>query len=121
MKAAPIQCQMFPDLGDDFWAHGAGAFCWGTAKSPEDDGSHLVLWLLVPNLENGQPKPPVPSATVLCLYIDHHTNDWAHPGPVKGWNGNKVRPTLTPSIQVLNDGEPTGWHRFLTAGKLYEA
>lgn len=38
-----------------------------------------------------------------------------------GWNGNKERPTLTPSINCIaeKDGKPTGgcgWHGFITNG-----
>ncbi len=40
---------------------------------------------------------------------------------VWGWDGNRDRPTLTPSINCLaeKDGKPTGgcgWHGFITAG-----
>jgi len=42
---------------------------------------------------------------------------------VWGWDGNRERPTLTPSINCIaeKDGKPTGgcgWHGFITAGVL---
>lgn len=36
------------------------------------------------------------------------------PGPTWTWDGNRERPTLTPS--VFNTGMPCRWHGFLTAG-----
>jgi len=36
------------------------------------------------------------------------------PGPTWDWDGNRERPTLTPS--VFNSGMPCKWHGFLTAG-----
>lgn len=51
---------------------------------------------------------PIPRATPDRLYV------W-------GWNGNRERPTLTPSINCLaeKDGKPTGgcgWHGHVTEG-----
>jgi len=53
---------------------------------------------------------PVPRAAPDRLYV------W-------GWNGDRDRPTLTPSINCLaeKDGKPTGgcgWHGFITNGVL---
>lgn len=53
------------------------------------------------------PSPvPRPHEGALCIW---------------GWDGNKERPTLTPSINCIaeKDGKPTGgcgWHGFITNG-----
>lgn len=43
-------------------------------------------------------------------------------GPAWGWNGNKDKPTLTPSILIRgNHGAPDQWHGFLRDGLLIDA
>lgn len=37
-----------------------------------------------------------------------------HPGPSWDWDGDRERPTLTPS--VFNTGMPCQWHGWLTGG-----
>lgn len=49
--------------------------------------------------------------------------DQVLPGkPHWAWNGNREAPTLTPSILVhAYEGWSTGWHGYLTDGKLIDA
>ena len=113
-----IVCQLFDihtEAGyDAFWEHGVGAMSWTRIVKDGVRGSHRALYIVVPDnrWEHGVP---------LCLYVEHETNNWAHDGPVKGWDGNIEKPTLSPSIQVLQDGKPTGWHGWLRAGVLEDA
>lgn len=63
----------------------------------DDDCKHIYIWI------PGRQAPD-------CLQIQQ-----GPPGGerVWGWDGNKEKPTLTPSIHDVGY-----WHGFLTAGKL---
>ena len=109
----PIACKRFAAIDHDFWAHGVGAFCWSIIEHP---GGKVwrCLYILVPS-DTETKTGYVP----LCLYPSREENDWASPGPVRGWDGNEDTPTLTPSIQAGEAG--VGWHGHLTDGFLVDA
>ena len=93
---------MFPDLAgpnyDAYFAFGPGAFTW------RDLGDGEALAIVLP----GSRGPH-------ALYPCHAIGNWARRGPDCGWDGNRLRPTLTPSI-LSTQGD--GWHGYLTAGVL---
>ena len=108
-----VEGRLFSDVGAAFWAHGPGAMSWTTVYGRDETEQHKALHLIVPG--------PTPDGVPLLLHVEHEDNNWAAPGPVKGWDRNMEQPTLTPSIQVLEHGEPTGWHGWLTGGRLVAA
>ena len=113
-----IECKLFEEMEAPFWAHGVGAMCWATLTTPDPPQSVKALYLVTPNLIDGDPK-----GILTCLYVEHADNNWAQPGGVRGWDGNEERPTLTSSIQVLHGKgvAEKGWHGWLEDGKLRDA
>ena len=99
---------MHDDIDDAFWAEGAGAMSLRTIR--ERDGSlHRAIVVLLPNLVHTKY-----AASPTWLYLSHAAGNWAKPGPVNGWDGNELEPTLSPSVHV----PVLGWHGFIEKGKL---
>ena len=51
----------------------------------------------------------LPDGHLHRLYTERLPDDWAHPGCVKAWNGDRKRPTLTPSTagsRVFSEANP---------------
>ena len=108
-----IQGQMFEiDDYHEFFAYGVGAMQWHSVIDQNDQGPVRALLVLLPRVG-------IPRGEPHLLYVERQPDDWASPGPVKAWDGNLERPTLTPSIQTLP--EEGGWHGYLTAGNLVDA
>ena len=55
------------------------------------------------------------------LFMSRSKALWNKRGPIKAWNGDVQRPTLTGSILVTNRLGGTFWHGYLREGKAYEA
>ena len=95
-----------------FWAYGLGAMKWHGVRDPEGRGPIRALLVRLP-------RDGVTGGEVHRLYVERQPDNWAAPGPVKAWDGDLERPTLTPSIQTLPvEG---GWHGYITAGNLVDA
>lgn len=112
-----MKCETY----DEFFAAGAGvgAYMWSELGSgiKDDEERHLVLYLKVPS-DNGPPPINRQGYVILCLYVSRESDNWAKPGPVKAWDGNREKPTLSPSIQVNFGDGLMGWHGFLINGEL---
>ena len=93
---------VFSSIDSEFWAYGIGAMSW----SKEDE--HDVLFVLLPTEKEHLPFEP------LRVYMNHAEDNWAKPGDVPGWNGDREKPTLKPSIQIPQKG----WHGYITHGEL---
>lgn len=91
---------LFPGIGPEFWAYGAGAMCWRMLVD-NDGNQHLGLYVRLPGERGG-----------CVLYPMHQEGNWAHPGNKPGWNGNWQQPTFKPSIVGDN------WHGFITHGEI---
>ena len=74
-------------------------------KGKSDQGERLIV--VVPHKTRGQEW--------LQIYPQHAPNNWAQPGDVNGWNGNREAPTFNPSIDCSkrDDG---GWHGYIIGG-----
>ena len=108
-----IQGKMF--LTDDwkgFWSHGVGAMQWRLLFDQNGIGPVRVLIVLLPRdgMLRGDPHR---------LFVERQPDNWSCPGPVKDWDGDLERPTLTPSIQTLP--AEGGWHGYIRAGNLIDA
>ena len=95
-----------------FWAFGVGAMQWHSVRDQSGLGPVRALLVLLPRA--GKPK-----GDPHMLYVERQPDDWASPGPIKAWDGNRKRPTLTPSIQTLP--AEGGWHGYITEGNLVDA
>ena len=81
-----------------------------------------VLHILVPSLRGeGQGALESRGAELIEVFPVHDSNNWAKPGLVDGWDGNKAEPTLRPSIFVGGGSDNPGWHGFFEKGKLRTA
>jgi hypothetical protein len=92
------ECKMVAAGYDALIAHGRGAFYWD-----EQDGNVIGICMLLP--DGGYCRLPLDGS-----------RGWR-------WDGNREKPTITPSIlQSARDGE-TGqdielWHGFMRVGRL---
>ena len=96
-------------LTNDLLKAGAGAFCWGT----RGDSPGRTIWLVLP-IEDELYK-------VLRLRVSRQPeNDPdATVSPVWGWDGDKIKPTLSPSIRHHGGvNRAVLWHGFLKSGRL---
>lgn len=105
---------MLAQTYDEFWKLGIGAYMW--TETIVNTKPTLSLLLKVPFVEDG--KVIEGKVEVLRLFPRRSKDNWAESGQVKGWDGNKEKPTLTPSIWARNR---KGWHGYLTNGKLFRA
>ena len=80
---------------------GVGHFCW-------DEGKDGKLMLILATPVNHR----LSGFELAILYMERIKGNWAKPGDIVGWDGNKEFPTLSPSIKV------GGWYGFLVKGKL---
>ena len=117
----------FRVVNDDFWAHGVGAFAWRwyDPSHPDRDSDDTVQ----PHAEGAPVASPecmlilVPAPRFdrgfecLRVFPSHAPNNWAQPGSVDGWDGDRERPTLTPSLNREAEGAG-GWHGFIKAGRI---
>lgn len=101
---------MFADpWSDEFAAHGIGAMAWETYdEGKPEEGERLIV--IVPHPESG--------TEWLQVYPMHAPNNWAQPGSVNGWDGNREAPTFNPSIDCSNGGKRLGWHGYIIAGRV---
>ena len=95
-----------------YWAYGVGAMQWRHVF--DQNGLGPVRALIVQ-----LPRVGIPEGDPHRLFVERQPDDWASPGPVKSWDGDLERPTLTPSIQTLP--AEGGWHGYITAGNLVDA
>ena len=102
----PVQCRLFDARELDFWEFGPGAMHWTTVV--HDGTDYRALLIILPCPPDEHPH---------LLYVEHDTENWSAPGPARGWDGNVEAPTFTPSILCRE----SGWHGFLTNGRLIEA
>lgn len=106
---------MFRDAwSDEFYAHGIGAMAWETYNEGNpDQGERLIV--IVP----GPPGKPFNGAEHIQIYPMHAPNNWAQPGDINGWDGNREAPTFSPSIDCTNGGKrPECWHGYIRAGRV---
>lgn len=102
---------MFADpWSDEFAAHGIGAMAWETYNEGKpDEGERLIV--IVPHATRG--------TEWIQVYPMHEPDNWAQPGPVNGWDGNREAPTFDPSIDCSCRGKhPGGWHGYIIAGRV---
>ena len=102
---------MFDQVGsDEFRAHGVGAMAWQKYDvGKPSEGERLVV--VVPHAKRG--------VEWLHVYPRHAPNNWARPGDVDGWDGNREEPTFNPSIDCSNGGkDPGGWHGYIVKGRV---
>ena len=101
---------MFADCrSPEFAAHGVGAMAWETYdKGKPTEGERLIV--IVPH--------PEMDTEWLQVYPMHEPKNWAKPGPVNGWDGNREAPTFNPSIDCSGGGKRPGWHGFIVAGRV---
>ena len=83
---------MFADhWSPEFAAHGVGAMAWETYNEGKpDEGERLIV--IVPHAKRG--------TEWIQVYPMHAPNNWAQPGEVNGWDGNREAPTFSPSLLV---------------------
>ena len=109
-----IEGRMFQtDDWTGFWAYGLGAMQWRSVVC-DRNGFGPIRALIV-----RLPRDGVIGGEVHRLYVERQPDNWAAPGPVKAWDGDLERPTLTPSIQTLP--AEGGWHGYITEGNLVDA
>lgn len=105
--------KMFQDRDSDgFFAHGIGAMSWDF----DIVNGKRCLWFLAPLV-----PPPYPGSRaydLACIYTETDGEDWTHPGPVQGWDGDLVSPTFSPSIWLF---DRKGWHGYIRNGNLETA
>ena len=95
-----------------FWAYGVGAMQWRRVWDQNGLGPLRALLVLLPRVG-------IPEGEGHCLYVEQPPNDWAGQKLTWAWDGDRKRPTLTPSIQTLP--KEGGWHGYITAGNLIDA
>ena len=98
----PIEMRRMLDI-DDF--EEAGDFCWVTALHG------ISLWLAIPVPQSHNPD----KCRNWCLSEWKVTEDCKAPGRW-AWNGDLLKPTLTPSLHAINI-----WHGWVRDGMLVEA
>ena len=109
---------MFADpWSKEFAAHGVGAMAW----EPYDEGKPSQGERLIVIVPHPSPDPPYSGAEWIQVYPMHAPNNWAQPGPVNGWDGNREEPTFNPSIDCSNGGKRPGWHGYIVAGRVCDA
>ena len=101
-----------PGNWEVFYTHGVGAMQWRLMFDRNGVGPVRALLVLLPRVG-------IPGGESHYLYVERQPDNWASPGPVKAWDGDLERPTLTPSIQTLP--AEGGWHGYITAGNLVDA
>lgn len=89
----------------EFRAHGVGAMAWQRYdRGRPSEGERLVV--VVPHSTRG--------TEWLIIYPWHAPNNWAKPGTVCGWDGNRESPTFNPSI----DCGSSSWHGYIVEGRV---
>lgn len=121
-----IPGQRFVEPTGDFWAYGAGAWCWRRyaplhpdrdvndtidEEHPDGNGHSRALLVVVP-------APRFESGVELIRVLPYHApGNWARPGTVCGWDGNIEEPTLHPSLDRTIEGAG-GWHGWFRRGNI---
>jgi Family of unknown function (DUF6527) len=81
-----------------------------------------VIWLVIPvdPLSGDNGGKTIIRLPIAINGISNYPYDDKH--PTWDWDGNKEKPTLSPSIRTFgNKGMPDRWHGFLRQGKLITA
>ena len=110
------------DLYDEVFDKGTlGDWWWCNVEI--DGVSHEALHILVPSVGGRIGQGPLQKRGIelIEVYPMHAKNNWANPGPINGWDGNRDAPTLSPSIFVGGGSESPGWHGFFEGGELRNA
>ena len=69
------------------------------------------VWLKVDGQVAMLFDPPTSQCEQILLYMRRSEDNWAEPGDVDAWDGNRYAPTLEGSILV-----PGKWHGFIRNG-----
>ena len=96
---------VFPRINKDYWNHGIGAMCFINVVRDGHE-PHERLAVLVPCKNENRGFQHI----TLCL--SRSKKNWAEPGPINAWDGNRKAPTLSGSIQK------DGWHGYVKNGEL---
>ena len=102
------------DWYDELFLHGVpGDWLWHEISDVE------CIFLLVPDII-GSSRGTLHGVDLLVLYPRHTSGNWAKPGDVDGWDGDRESPTLSPSILHQVNGV-NGWHGYFRGGKIEAA
>ena len=97
--------RVYQDVCKEFWRdvnNNNDVMSWQIVKD-EDGKLYRVLWVRLPS-----------DKSMSRLFMMHAENNWAKSGTRNGWNGDRERPTLKPSIRA------DSWHGFIIHGEFAE-
>jgi hypothetical protein len=101
-ERAPVPC------------HGDPIGSFSIESSAAGEVEFHAIFLVVPSLDVAAPGGEL---IVLPLSADGAPiTKHGHTGPSWQWDGNREKPTLSPSIFVGMRSTPPGWHGFVRAG-----
>ena len=110
------------DWYDWFFEHGMpGDWKWDSLTHSDGSGPYLVLLGIFPLIGRepaGANKIELRGGELCDIYMSRQSDDWAQPGPVTGWDGNRDAPTLNGSIYIRGREEVKGWHGFIHEGRM---